>query len=286
MFDRREFIMGTGAVLTVAAYGAPSIGDELTATTRKKGVQLYTLRRSMKKDVVKTLRAVANIGYEEVEFAGYFGHSSKDMRSILDGEGLTAPASHIGFEAFSTDLDRVIEDAIQLGHEYLVVPHLSHDRRKSLDDYHRIANDFTLFGQKCRAAGIQFAYHNHAFEFEPIAGEVPYDILLRETDPSLVTMELDLYWVSKAGQSAEKIIEANPGRFKLFHVKDMDANGEITEVGKGVIDFDAIFSKANIAGLEHAFVEHDQPTDAIQSIEYSFRSLSRIEWMQVRHDAD
>jgi len=283
---RREFIKGTGAFLTVAAYGAPSMGDELTATPRKKGVQLYTLRRSMKKDVAKTLRAVANIGYEEVEFAGYFGHSAKELRKILDGEGLTAPASHVGFKAFSTGLDRVIEDAVQLGHEYLVLPSIAYNQRKSLDDYHRIASDFALFGEKCRAAGIQFAYHNHAFEFEPMAGEIPYNILIRETDPSLVAMELDLYWVAKAGQSAEQIIEANPGRFKLFHVKDMDVNGEVTEVGKGVIDFAAIFSKANMAGLEHAFVEHDQPTDAIQSIEYSFRSLSRIEWMKVRHDGD
>lgn len=240
------------------------------------GVQLYTVRSSMEVDVGSTLDAVADIGYKEVEFAGYFGLSAPEIFSLLGRHGLKAPAAHIGMETFRTQMGKVIEDARVVGHRYVVVPSIPQEERHTLDDYRRVADEFNEWGARLQDSGIMLAYHNHEFEFEEIEGQLPYDLLLERCDPELVSMEIDLFWIRDAGFNPIKYFENHPGRFKLCHVKDMTAEGQMTEVGSGVIDFATLFGYSELAGLEHFFVEHDEPADPMESIRASYGALSEL----------
>jgi len=261
MNNRRTFLglIAAGVGLRLANLSLPVFagGDRAQIGI---GVQLYTLRQLMAKNVPDTLQLVADAGYSEVQLSGYYDHSPADLRRLMDGEGLSAPAAHIPHDALDKDIDAVLDAALVLGHRYIVLPYLFEDQRTSIDDYKRLAEKMNGWAAACKQAGMRFAYHNHDFEFMPLEGEVPYDIILRQTDPESVFLELDLYWATKAGQDPVTLFENNPGRFPLWHVKDMAADGSITDVGDGVIDFPRIFSVAEQAGLEHAFIEHDNTT--------------------------
>lgn len=244
------------------------------STRRPLGIQLYTLREAMAEDVPGVLGALATIGYREVEFAGYFDHAAKAVRAMLDENGLSSPAAHIRYEAMQSDLDRTIEFAHTMGHEYLVIPYLQEEQRQTIDNYLQHAENFNVWGERCKSAGIRLAYHNHDFEFVPIDGRIPYDLLLQETDAELLAMEMDIYWISKAGAAPLEYFAQHPGRFPLWHIKDMSADGAIVDVGDGEIDFPTLFAEAELAGLRHGFVEHDRPDDAFSSAERSFQFLS------------
>lgn len=241
------------------------------------GLQLYTVRSLMAEDVPGTLETVAGIGYREVEFAGYFDRTPAQLRTLLDDLGLAAPSTHVGLESFRDQLPELLDAAATLGHRYLVLPSLPPRERQSLDDYRRLADEMNRFGTACRAAGVRFGYHNHDFEFERIDGEVPFDVLLAHTDPELVAFELDLFWTIHAGSDPLAYFEAHPGRFHLCHVKDRTADGEMVDVGAGVIDFSGIFARSEQAGLIHYFVEHDSPADPVASIRASYTHLSGLE---------
>ena len=232
----------------------------------------------MAEDVERTLEMVAEIGYHEVEFAGYFERTPRELRATLDGLGLTAPATHLGLNILRDGLDEAVETAATLGHRYLVLPSLPAPDHDSLDDYRRIGDEMNRIGEVCHASGLRFAYHNHEFEFERMDGRIPFDVLLEETDPELVQIELDLFWIIDGGQDPLAYFEAHPGRFHLCHVKDRLADGTMVEVGAGEIDFAAMFAQAANAGLEHYFVEHDQPSDPGASVRESYRHLSRLTW--------
>ena len=241
------------------------------------GVQLYTVRSILENDFVAGIEQVAAIGYNEVEFAGYYDHSPADVRALLDRVGLTAPAVHVGIDILRDNLDGVLEAAQIVGHQYVVCPYLAEDQR-TLDHYKQHAAFFNEVGQKCKEAGIQFAYHNHDFEFFETDGQIPFDVLLAETDAGLVKMELDLFWIKKGGHDALTYFQNHPGRFPLCHVKDMagDAEGTMTPVGKGTIDFGSIFAQSEQAGLVHYFVEHDHPDDPMQSITDGYAHLKAL----------
>lgn len=279
-FDRRGFLAalgGAGAALAfggVAAACAPARGR---GAIGRVGLQLYTVRSLMARDVERTLEQVATIGYREVEFAGYFDHSPTRLREILDANGLTAPSAHVGFDALEGDgWTRTIEAADTMGHRYLVAPWIPPDARRSLDDYRRMAERLEDAGARARQAGLRLAYHNHDFEFEPLEGAVPYDILAG-TDPDLVLLQLDIYWIRKAGGDPLTYFRRHPGRFPSVHVKDMAADGTMVEVGAGVIDWRAIVAHADTAGIQHYFVEHDQPDDPLASIRNSFGHLRGLQ---------
>lgn len=257
----------------IAAMTFPSLGST-DANRKPLGIQLYTLRDEMSENVPNTLSRLAQIGYKEVEFAGYFDHDAEELRRLLDEYGLVAPSSHVPLQLMHSEPEKTIEIANALGHRYLVVPSLPAEQRQSIDQYRRIAETFNSLGEKCKAAGLQFAYHNHAFEFDLIDGRVPYDVLLNETDPELVGMEMDVYWVSKAGQSPVRYITEWPGRFPLWHLKDMSSDGSMVDVGDGEIDFPALLENRDKAGLHHGFVEHDHPEDAFRTAERSFEFLA------------
>lgn len=237
------------------------------------GVQLYTVRSLMAESVERTLETVARIGYREVELAGLFDRTPREFRDILDRVGLTAPAAHHGIDVFRTGLDRAIADAAILGHDYLVLPSLPREAFASLDALRGIADEMNGFGERCAAAGLRFAFHNHDAELRMTHGDVPLLVFLERTDPEVVTFEVDLFWMVHGGGEPLLYFDNYPGRFELCHVKDRTADGEMVDVGEGVIDFPAIFAEAERAGLKHYFVEHDRPGDAAGSIAASYAHL-------------
>jgi sugar phosphate isomerase/epimerase len=268
MACRREFLKSMGAAglagagIAVSGCSAASAGRKLD----RIGLQLYTVRSRMGDSVERTLERVAQVGYDEVEFAGYFGRSPEQIRSALDEVGLAAPSGHLALEELEDDWEASVDRAGTIGHEYLVVASIAPEHRTTLDDYRRMADRFNRVGERAIAAGLTFAYHNHAFEFEPVEGQVPWDVLLAATDPALVKLELDLYWITVAGGDAAATLQAHPGRIHLVHVKDMAADRSMAAVGTGTIDFAALFALGEQAGIRHYFVEHDNPNDPFASI--------------------
>ena len=282
MMDRRSFVkVAAGAALggVVGLGGRAPARARAAAGTRRLdriGLQLYTVRSLLQEDFPGTLKAVADAGYDEVEFAGYFDRPPEEVRALLERVGLDAPAAHVPLDALQRDLAGTIEAARTVGHRYLVCPWLSPEDRVSIERYQELATLWNEVGAACREAGLRFGYHNHDFEFAAIGGRLPFDVLLAETDPELVDFELDLFWITKGGQDPLRYFARHPGRFTLCHVKDMAADGSMVDVGKGGIDFAAIFARAEQAGLKHFFVEHDQPPDPLASIAASHDHLAAL----------
>lgn len=291
MQSRRTFVKST-SLLTAAAVISPSM---LSPKKKSIGVQLYTVRDAMHKDPAGTLEKVARIGYNAVEAATYtgtqdfYGLSPKAFAGLLKQNGLVMPGSHYrlgeekerGKDVQGTMLhgwDKAVSDAKEAGAAYMVCAYLSERERGGPDRYRYVAEQLNKAGEVCKKAGLQLCYHNHDFEFIKQGDQLPYDILLNETDKDLVKMEMDLYWATKAGHDPIAIIEQHPGRFPLWHVKDMDNTPKkyFTEVGSGVIDFKPIFAKAKKAGMQYFFVEQDvTPGSPFDSIAKSFEYLKR-----------
>ena len=271
--NRRGFV--AGALATGFGGALPLRAQDDGGSGLSPGLQLYTIRRLMRDDVPSALALVADIGYRHVEFAGYYGYPATELRLMLDDLGLSALAAHVPQTDMTENPDAVIESALILGHRYLVVPAINLESRASLDGYHRMAERFNAWGEVCDQAGLRFAYHNHAFEFELADGQVPYDVLLDETDPALVEFELDLYWIRAGGRSELEYFERYPGRFTLWHVKDMDTEGEMADVGDGVIDFASLFDRDD-TGVRYAFVERDDSPDPESTIRRSHAAVTRM----------
>jgi sugar phosphate isomerase/epimerase len=278
--DRRSFLTALG-VTGLVAVGSPArlTGAMLRPRqSRTLGVQLYTLRSEMAKDVARTLQRVASIGYREVEFAGYHRLPARDVRIALRRAGLTAPSVHISLESAEGRWDTLRRAAEELGHRYVVVPWVSEGRRQTYYDWRRLAETFNRLGRQAQRAGITFAYHNQAYEFEPIGFDTPLDILLQETDPELVAIELDVYWMALAGADPFVYLARYPGRFAMLHLKDSSGppENQMLDVGSGVIDWARLLSEGERAGVRHVFVEHDEPADPFASVEASFNYLNRL----------
>ncbi|HEX5410035.1 MAG TPA: sugar phosphate isomerase/epimerase [Gemmatimonadaceae bacterium] len=239
------------------------------------GVQLYSVRDLMDKDVEGTLAALAAIGYREVEFAGLHGRTAADLRGMLKRHSLVSPSSHVSLEDAQHNWDRTLADLTTLGNTFVVIPWID-DTYRTVDGYKRVAAMFNTAAAAARKAGLQFAYHNHDYEFAPVEGQRPYDILLAECDPDLVRMEMDLYWIVKGGGDPLAYIARYPGRFPLIHAKDMAKNGDMVDVGKGTIDFSAILAQSDKAGIRHCFVEHDDPPHPLEDLRTSYEYLRRL----------
>jgi sugar phosphate isomerase/epimerase len=283
MQQRRDFLRTSVAALAATAipWRAPTMaGDKL----EQIGIQLYTVRSLMDRNFDDTLTRIARIGYKEVEFAGYFGRTPEEVRSILTRLGLDAPAGHMPYEALNDDRSwaGILDQANRIGHRYVVIAWTPQEARRTLEDWKRVARKFNWAGQKAKEAGLVFAYHNHDFEFKTQGSDViPFDLLLAETDPALVKIEMDLYWITLAGSDPEKYFRLYPGRFPMVHVKDMKKDAPLplmVDVGQGDIDFRPIFRQRDQAGIRHFFVEHDEPREAISSAETSYRYLKALEF--------
>ena len=271
---RRQVFHAFGAAFAASALNSSSAFGQVRRIDHV-GLQLYTLRNEMAADFDAVLAKVAELGYREMEFAGYYDRSADEVRQALSNNGLVSPASHIRLSAIRENLAAEIEFAAALGQRFLVVPNLPENER-GLDDYRRHAETLNGAGEACRRAGLKMGYHNHGFEFETTDGRIPYDILLEETDPDLVDMELDLYWIINAGADPSAYFAAHPGRFSMLHVKDRTADGAMVDVGGGAIDFAGIFAHAETAGFRHYFVEHDNPGDGFASVANSIRHLREL----------
>ncbi|MFD2569597.1 sugar phosphate isomerase/epimerase family protein [Spirosoma soli] len=286
----RQQFLKLGALATSAAF-LPSF-DTFAQTPKKVGLQLYTLREAMAKDPDGTLKKVADIGYKEVESFGYsdgkfFGKTPKDYAALLKNLGLTTPSGHYttgnvvvtGKGTLKNDWKRAVDDAASIGQKYMVCAYLFPPERTKLDDYKQFADLFNKSAEVCKAAGIQFAYHNHDFEFKELEGQIPYDILTKGTDPKLVQLELDLYWATIAGQDPVELFKKHPGRFPLWHVKDIakTPEREFAEVGTGSIDFQRIFDAKKTAGMTHYFVEQDVcKRPPLEAIAISYKNIEKL----------
>ncbi len=240
------------------------------------GLQLYTVRKLMSADFDGTLAAVAKVGYREVEFAGYFGRTPIQVKASLSRAGLVAPSAHVPVDEVLTKLDASIDAIAGAGIQWLVAAWIPEEQRRTLSDWQRLAEQFNRAAETAKKRGVRFAYHNHDYEFVKVQGKLPYDVLLEGTDPGLVKMEMDVYWLTKGGQDPLAYFKRWPGRFPLLHVKDMAKDGAMVDVGAGVINWSAIYVARREAGIEHWFVEHDEAADPMRSLQVSYRYLSAL----------
>ncbi|HET6931919.1 MAG TPA: sugar phosphate isomerase/epimerase [Candidatus Acidoferrum sp.] len=292
---RRTFIESSFAA--VASASLPFRGLATAPQGDPIGMQLYTVRGMMGTDVPGTIAAVAKIGYKEVEFAGYpYLYSPKDLRAILDANGLSSPSVHVSYDVVQHRMPQAIEAAHVLGHKYIICPWIDDSQRASADGYKRAAELFNKAGEATQKAGIQFGYHNHFWEFLPdknLGDKLPYDFLLESCAPANLTMELDLCWITVAQKDPIAYFKKYPGRFSEVHVKDLNKIPPIipgktsdemidnvaagfTAIGGGVIDWKTLLPAAREAGVKHFFVENDKPKDAIVNLTESYAYLSKL----------
>jgi len=288
--NRRTFLE-TATAVTAATLLTSRLGwAAADHKIEKVGVQLYTVRDQMKADFDGTIAKVAQIGYKEVEFAGYFGRTGQQVRAACDKNGLAAVSTHVQYDELDDKFPSVIETSKTIAMKYIVCPWIPEELRKSPDIWKKAAEKFNHCGEQSKKAGMQFAYHNHWFEFLPVDGKLPYDELLKECDSNLVKMEMDLCWITAAGADPLKYFNAYPGRFPLVHVKDLkklpavSSGGsqnfgdtvDLTSVGNGIIDWKKIFAQSQKAGIKHYIVEHDKPANPFESITQSYTYLEKL----------
>ncbi len=295
MLDRRRFLVALPGAAVVAG-GLPGLGRVWARTEGWSvgapghpgsdsggsqvpsaiGLQLYTVRSVMTGDPGGTLAAIAEIGYQEVELAGLYGMSAREMKARLDAVGLAATSSHHSVQEVRAGWQATLEAAVALGQRLVVVPALPAAERDG-EALRRVADDFNRAGEAARAAGLRFGYHNHDWEMRPGSDGVrPIDLLLDRTDPELVDWQMDIFWVVHGGADPMAELDARAGRVTSVHVKDRTAAGDMVDVGAGVIDFRPVLARAGELGLLHQYVEHDQPGDPIESVRASYRALRDI----------
>lgn len=241
-------------------------------------LQLYTVRERTAQDMVGTLEELAAMGYRAVELAGYGGVPVSDLRAALNDLGLRAMGAHVPYDRLASEPERVVDELRSLGCDYAVLPQLPPERRSG-PLVRELPAMFNAWGEQFRSAGLTFAYHNHDAEFVALPGDdgrCLYDTLLAETDPALVTFELDIYWVRYAGQDPLALLGRHPERFPLLHIKDMGENPDRADapVGTGIIDWQAVLDAAT--GARWYIVEQDHPTDPLTDVSTSLRNLQQM----------
>jgi len=298
MLNRRKFLMGTGAAALGALVLPKSASAFLSsADEHPLGLQLFTLFNVIDADVKGNLKKVADIGFKEIESAfskqpGYYGMKPKEFAALCSDLGLSWKSHHVLGAPFKLppgtklpkgmtlpahmlnlrdDMQVLVDQVAEGGIPYLVCANIP---TGTLDEIKEAGEILNKTGEACKKVNIQLCYHNHDMEFKTVEGKVPYHELLTECDASLVKMELDLAWATKAGIDPVDLFKAHPGRFPLLHVKDISSDFKTLEpVGEGVVKFKHIFEHVKEAGAKHYFVEHDMPKDAFASIATSYKNL-------------
>jgi sugar phosphate isomerase/epimerase len=253
----------------------------MKAGARRKdvGLQLYTVRDALSRDLAGTLRRVSRIGYNQIEAAGYsagkfYGLKPGEFLRLCADLGLEIISSHAVFDAESQQ--QAIDSHAELGVKYMVYPVFPIDQDGMVPDFRRAADRLNRIGEACSAAGIRFGYHNHDFEFVDIEDTRGFDILLRSTESEFVTFQADIYWMCYAGVNPGDYFSQYPGRFELWHIKDMKPGPDkgFTEVGNGIIPYSGLLEKAGDFGMKHFFVEQDHcEIDPMKSIRVSYKNL-------------
>ena len=240
-------------------------------------LQLYSIKDETEKNFTEALKKVAKIGYSAVEFAGYGGLSSSELKSLLKELGLKVCGSHVSLEELTKDIDNVIEYNLEIGNPYIICPFATYNSKQ---DYEKMAETLNAIALKCSAKGILFAYHNHGHEFQDFQGEYGLDILYKKTDAELVKAEIDTYWVQHAGVDPVEYIKKHSGRCDLIHIKDMeivDGEKRSTEVGNGIMDIKTIIVEAEKQGAKWLVVEQEffnKPS--LESVEIGYNNLKRL----------
>jgi len=300
MQNRRKFIRNSAGVLA-GALAMPSFKKSFFAPSYPPpGLQMFTFFDSMD-DVNATFKRIAEIGYVEIESAfskkpGFYGYKPKEFADLLNGMGLKWKSHHVlgtpfvpppgmkmpngpdgkpmvipKMNTLKDEADIIINEMVEGGVEWLVCANITINTPADIKTAVEILNKTD---EACKKKGLKFAYHNHDWEFKPVEGKIPYDIFLKETQ---VKMELDLAWAIKGGQDPVAMFKKDPGRYPLWHVKDLDSTHEnILPVGSGTLDFKRIFAASESAGLEYYFIEHDMPKDAWASIQESIVYLKKL----------
>lgn len=318
--NRRTFIEKSSLALA-AGLVSPEISFSKTkGSIRELGLGLFTVPSSLGTDLIGTLKMISDIGYKELEFfgpydysvdsvkkswdqmagmmglsgSGYFGKSPKELRSILDDLGLSAPSIHVDLETLQQNMGPLAEAAHMMGHKNIGIAMIPQELRPNLDGYKKMADVFNEIGKASKENGLTFFYHNHGYGHQELEGEIPFQLLLDQTDPQLVKMEMDVFWFAAAGADMISYLQNNPGRFELFHLKDMSeqkrfANGGedmqevmgmfpfLTDAGEGVLDLCEIVSVAQKNGGKHFFLEKDLALNPKETLTGGFNYLSHLD---------
>lgn len=316
---RRTFLRNSTAALAGISLLNTGYISHRAAISRDIGIQLYTLAKPLSDDFPGVIKKLAEFGYKNLEFAGpyyfsteeeiknnplismmglsgygYHGHTPKEIRTMLDDLGLKSKSVHISDASLMHSIDEAINAAKIIGQEYILSPMFI---GQSADDYKKAADLYNKFGEKCKAAGIQYGYHTHSQEFAVYDGKTAFDILVQNTDPDLCCFELDLFWAEVAGVDPVKLIKKYPGRVKLLHIKEMkqkmdkvyasnepfenmaiamELMGKQTIIGEGIIDFGGIIDQVDDAGIDYMVIESDFPPEPIKFAEESIKNLKKI----------
>jgi sugar phosphate isomerase/epimerase len=316
---RRTFIARSAAAAAGVSLLNTGYISRRAAISRDIGIQLYAAAKPLSEDFAGTIQKLSKFGYKNLEFAGpyyfspeeeiknnplvsvmglsgygYHGHTPREIRSMLDDLGLVSTSAHISDSSLKHNIDEAIEAANIIGQKYILSPAF---HGQTPEEYSAAAELYNGFGEKCKAAGIRYGYHTHNGEFAVNDGITLFDILVKETDPELVSFELDLFWAAVAGVDVVKLVKQYPGRVKLLHIKDIDQPMEEpyrtfdpttemgmlmqlmkkqTIIGEGAIDFKSILSQVDDAGIEQLFVEADFPPEPMKYAELSAINLKKI----------
>jgi len=280
---RRTFIQSSA----IALAGAGVVTSAWAAGSKYKnkvGLQLYSLRDVISKDPKAVLKSVADFGYKELETNGHkdgklYGMPYKEYGEYVKGLGMKTISGHYGMDLITGNWEQSCIEAKELGQQYVVVPWLHESFYKTIDDVKKTCASINKAAEVAKKVGIQLGYHNHAFEFKQVEGQMIYDVMLKEFDPKLVSLEMDIFWVVNANQDPLAMIEKNPGRFEQWHVKDMnkDDRNKNADVGTGTIDFKKIFAVAKKSGMKHFYIEQESyPGSSSDSVKASIKNLLEI----------
>ena len=312
---RRQFLLSASAA-ALAGMGAKFA---IAAPARKVGIQLFSVPKLLEANFRNTISLLATMGYRELEFygpypfsapeqirnwqtitpqlgfsgSGFFGLSAQQVRSLLDELRMSAPSMHTDLITLQTRMNQLSGPAHAIGASYVVLPAIPEEKRKTLDDYKRIADSFNAIGEQARTEGLKFAYHNHGYGLSEMDGKIPLKLILEGTDPKLVSLEMDIYWTTAGGADPVDYLRSYPGRYRMMHFKDMQklqhfkGNGgdpaqwielfpNMTSVGDGVLDIKGIVAQAEKSGIQHFFVEQDIAKNPEVALKRSFDYLNGV----------
>jgi sugar phosphate isomerase/epimerase len=248
------------------------------------GIQLYSVRDRSEKDFLGTIKEIGEIGYRNVELAGYYGHSAKDVRKALDDAGLNAPSAHvnltIGDTAIWDNLKQQVEYGLELGLKRFIVPYYPLGDNPTLADVHKMSDTLEQAAKIVQENGLQFGYHNHAFEFKPVEGKLVIDHILERVPADLLFAEFDLGWVKVAGQDPAAYVKKYAGRLPVVHAKDFKEDGTDTEIGKGSVDWDSALAACEEAGVEYVIIEQEgYEVSSLVSAKLNFEWFKARGWL-------
>lgn len=318
MSTRRQFLQNSTVFATASLTNLSSLFAE-TGLKAKMGIQLFSLPKMLSTDFEGGIKMLSKMGYKELELfgpfpfstdtakagwkaaesmlgfsgSGYFGRSVKDVKKILTDNGLKTPAMHSDLDTMTNNMGKIAESAHILGQKYVTLPAIPEDKRQTLDDYKKIADTFNTIGQNAKKNGLKLGYHNHGYGLVPANGIMPLEIIIKNTDPKLVFLELDIFWTACAGIDPISLLTKYPNRYKMLHLKDMkekkqfegDGGGMsqwmpmfpyMTTAGNGVLDLKGIMIKAKEIGVEHYFVEQDMVAEPEIALKKSIDFLKKL----------